>query len=318
MYDAQAHSTCRAMPSAALVPIHRPALADLTLVHRQAAIHSACVDLVTLRVRQPLQQVQECGFAPVFHLNVLPPIAQRVFQHSSPYPARITRVAPPNAHISSSDMTLTLTCCRRARSAHSAAVTWGDFLFTNRWSQALTPRTLDIAEYLMPSECVAIACRLIVSGQQPFGSEAEGTLAATVGLLAAREPALGNLLKSQGGHWHIVAINSLHRGHPCYKYDLCVNFKSVIARLLVLRMPAAAQIADARDNAKEKPCGNRIHASDCRRDRCSQWEFLARRMAERGRFEDSASSLRSDTSSAASHYPPAIASFDEQTPPPVL
>ena len=64
----------------------------------QASSHTPlCVDTVTLRVRQPLQQSQKCGFASVAHLKVLPPIAHRVLQRHCPYPARIARSATPCA-----------------------------------------------------------------------------------------------------------------------------------------------------------------------------------------------------------------------------
>ena len=81
-YTMQAYSTCRAIPSA----VHRscsPRRPCLPCACSQASNHTPRrVATVTLRVRQPLQQSQECGFAPVSHFKALPPIALRILQRN--------------------------------------------------------------------------------------------------------------------------------------------------------------------------------------------------------------------------------------------
>ena len=73
-----------------LVLLHCPAFAYRMLVHGQAAIHPGCVAPVPSRVRPPLQQPQESGFTPVSS----PPQSP-----STDCPARIARIATPNARI---------------------------------------------------------------------------------------------------------------------------------------------------------------------------------------------------------------------------
>ena len=83
---------------ASSVPVHNVALAYPMIVHRQA-LHPVCVDPVTLRIRQTLQQARKGGFASVSHFKVLLPIAHRVFQRAAQDPAPIAFIAASNAHI---------------------------------------------------------------------------------------------------------------------------------------------------------------------------------------------------------------------------
>lgn len=87
----------------------------------------------------------------------------------------------------------------------------------------LTPRTLDIAEYPMPSVYMAIAWRLIdfrVVAAVAFGSEAVQAFAAAAGLLATREADFGQPAGAAAPALHIVAIGSLHRETSCYEHIL--------------------------------------------------------------------------------------------------
>ena len=118
LYDAQARSTYRAAQNA--IPrscSQRLPCLPCALVQRQAAIRPVCVATLTSRVRQPIQQAQECGLAPVphskaFHRSPSAYSATAVHiqreLHASP------RLTPTYVHISLSDMTLTPTCNRRS------------------------------------------------------------------------------------------------------------------------------------------------------------------------------------------------------------
>lgn len=97
----------------------------------------------------------------------------------------------------------------------------------------LMPITMDIAEYLMPLEYMALDCFLALD-TIAIGSEAVKTLAATIGMLAARCQLREVRLKPQYGHC-ISSLYALCIGLPpsCYESDLGVKFQlnSSLARL---------------------------------------------------------------------------------------
>ena len=83
---------------------------------------------------------------------------------------------------------------------------------------------MDIAEYPMPLKYIALDCFLTLD-PIAIGSEAVKTLAAAIGMLAARCQLREVRLKPQYGHC-ISSLYALRIGLPsCYESDLGVKFQ---------------------------------------------------------------------------------------------
>ena len=221
LYDAQACSTCRAVPSA-IPRFCSPRRPCLPYACSPASNHTPVyVAAVTLRVQQPPQQAQERNFSSVPHLSPTSKSFRRLPDASSATAIHIQRelrlsprLAPTYVHISSSGMTLTPTCNRGRALRIQRIHRLERFLLRidSLRLDAQNPRYCGVSHafgahgYRLALDFFRIVAAVAIGGK------AVETLAATIGLIAARESRFGQPVgaAAPSPSLHIVAIGSLH------------------------------------------------------------------------------------------------------------